>query len=1216
MEGIKIFQTIIKTRLEIRKKIKLEIKWLISICQDISNRLEKSLNSNIISKIIYLDSTTNLNNYIKIINSIPFIIPLYRLNKRGSYSYAIKISKLKFGIISIIQEIGCCSINNIVKLFLNIKFNEFNYSNEKLELLDILNDYINPITCEIYTLQSDNSYSLDITSNINSNISPNINNKEQTTKLKLFDYQLNELSILKLIPFTKGLTLQLNGCKIFLPYKHTLLVINSYFYKITQYSYKYYKLTNDNYQKINNCFDSFNLDVSFKAGFLNQLSIRDILLNSAQELCDICQKKYNNLKKIRTKCLSNLIKEFINMEINEQYDIISTLLMNNNNENIYICFVLFDLFNQEKNNNGIKISDEIYRALSLEQQLILNKAKSKADMLSGDLLKYTEEAIPYEKRILLMKCDKSIKAKALEKLKEITSSKGGESSSKAQQYIEGLLKIPFGIYNYEPIISYLNEYKLLFNKYVNKLAFILNINVENIDISGKIEPINKADNHLSTNTINLILIKLNKKLAEVEGSILEDLFKKMTCKLLRKLLDEININKNGVKNLLVSKLIKNFDKIPLATRINLKLLDPLLLENTNLLNDFNGIDKKWATYKNNRKIYLENVNNILNTAVYGMDEAKQEIKRIIAQWINGSTDGYILGFEGPPGTGKTTLAKTGIAKCLKDENGDDRPFAFIALGGSTNGSTLEGHNYTYVGSTWGRIVESLIETQCMNPIIYIDELDKISRTEHGKELIGILIHLTDSSQNQEFMDKYFSGIKIDISKCLIIFSYNDVTKIDRVLLDRIHRIKIDALTRYDKYIITRDHLIPDICNKVGFNISDIQIDQETIFYIIDNYTLEAGVRKLKEKLFDIIREINLKYLQDDIKIFPQVITKERINTIFYNKSKIQVKKIPKTPSIGLVNGLYATSAGTGGITTIEAFKYLSDSRLNLELTGQQGDVMKESMRVSKTITWNLLPNNIKNSIRHDKPYGLHIHCPEAAQPKDGPSAGTAITIAMVSLLSKIPVNNEIAVTGEIDLNGNVLAIGGLEYKIEGAKSAGVKLVLCPEENRDDVKKILEGKHNPTKDCDFKIKTISNIYEAIDHMLMGDSKCSSLFQQYSKYSLSHNDYLLSFKSLCDSSSDLICILDTSPDFLLLYASKSFNNKLGWNLNELYMKSFINMIDKTDHHNFEKILLNTIDNETEQCIRFRILTKLETGLVVIGNTQKIDNIISCTMRLVEK
>merc|ERR1712100_701612 len=196
--------------------------------------------------------------------------------------------------------------------------------------------------------------------------------------------------------------------------------------------------------------------------------------------------------------------------------------------------------------------------------------------------------------------------------------------------------------------------------------------------------------------------------------------------------------------------------------------------------------------------YIESVHSILDNAVHGHEEAKLQVERIIGQWINGEMNGYCFGFEGPPGTGKTSFAKKGLTKCLKDEDGNPRPFSFIALGGSSNGATLEGHSYTYVGSTWGRIVDILMECGTMNPIIFIDELDKVSRTEHGKEIIGILTHLTDSTQNDEFADKYFAGIKLNLSKALIIFSYNDVDLIDRILLDRIHRIQFSNLNLHDK----------------------------------------------------------------------------------------------------------------------------------------------------------------------------------------------------------------------------------------------------------------------------------------------------------------------------------------------------------------------------------------------------------------------------------
>ena len=183
-----------------------------------------------------------------------------------------------------------------------------------------------------------------------------------------------------------------------------------------------------------------------------------------------------------------------------------------------------------------------------------------------------------------------------------------------------------------------------------------------------------------------------------------------------------------------------------------------------------------------------------------------------------------------------------------------------------------------------------MESECMNPIIYIDELDKISQTENGKELIGILIHATDSSQNKNFNDKYFSGIKIDISKCLIIFSYNDSSKIDKILLDRIHRIQVKALTRNEKLIVAKKHLIPQICEKVGLNTTDIILNEEVIYYLIDNYTYEAGARKLKQGLYDIFREVNLRSICSNEINFPYTVEKSFLEEIFIDKPKIKIKK--------------------------------------------------------------------------------------------------------------------------------------------------------------------------------------------------------------------------------------------------------------------------------------------------------------------------------------
>ena len=455
----------------------------------------------------------------------------------------------------------------------------------------------------------------------------------------------------------------------------------------------------------------------------------------------------------------------------------------------------------------------------------------------------------------------------------------------------------------------------------------------------------------------------------------------------------------------------------------------------------------------------------------------------MAKWINGEPTGYCLGFEGPPGIGKTSLAKKGIAECLIDADGNPRPFAFIAIGGSSNGSTLEGHNYTYVGSTWGRIVEILQERSCMNPIIFIDELDKVSATEHGREIIGILTHMVDPTQNDVFQDKYFNGIDLDLSRVLFIFSYNDKSVIDRILLDRIHRVKFDHLSLDDKLIIARKYILPEIYKTMGL-VDVIDISSEIIEYIIETYTSEAGVRKLKELLFEIIGEINLLILKADIDSpLPIVLTKEDVQYKYLkNRTDIKPQMIHSVSKIGVINGLWANVIGRGGVLPIEVKYYPTNTFLDLKLTGMQGDVMKESMKVAITLAWSLQTKEemkiLVKSFEETKLQGMHIHVPAGSTPKEGPSAGTAITIALYSLLTNKKIKNTIAITGEICLQGNVTAIGGLDLKILGGIRANVKEFIFPKENDKDFQELME----KYKDSDIFDDITFHSVETIDEVL--------------------------------------------------------------------------------------------------------------------------------------
>ena len=303
---------------------------------------------------------------------------------------------------------------------------------------------------------------------------------------------------------------------------------------------------------------------------------------------------------------------------------------------------------------------------------------------------------------------------------------------------------------------------------------------------------------------------------------------------------------------------------------------------------------------NECQLYMEKSKDMLDEAVYGLNDAKMQIMQLIGQWIaNPKAVGTAVAIKGPMGTGKTTLVKEGISKIL------NREFAFIALGGATDSSFLEGHGYTYEGSTWGKIVDILVKTKSMNPVIYFDELDKISETPKGEEIAGILTHLTDTSQNSEFHDKYFSEIDFDLSKCLFIFSYNDESRVNPILLDRMYKIQTQGYEKKDKRVISNQYLIPKIREQVNFKEDEIIIPDETIDYIVETYTeKEKGVRNLKRCLEIIYTKLNLyRLMKPDSKLFENETT---LNVEFpFTVTSETVKKLIKKdePNMSLM-GLY------------------------------------------------------------------------------------------------------------------------------------------------------------------------------------------------------------------------------------------------------------------------------------------------------------------------
>lgn len=412
--------------------------------------------------------------------------------------------------------------------------------------------------------------------------------------------------------------------------------------------------------------------------------------------------------------------------------------------------------------------------------------------------------------------------------------------------------------------------------------------------------------------------------------------------------------------------------------------------------------------------------------------------------------GTILCFYGPPGVGKTSLANS-IAKAIS------RPLVRIALGGLEDVNELRGHRRTYIGAMPGRIVQGLIEAKEMNPVVVLDEIDKIARGVRG-DPTSVLLEILDPEQNVEFRD-YYTNFSIDLSQVIFIATANDIAQIPAPLRDRMEFIPISSYTPQEKEQIANKYLIPQELTKHGLSEKQIQFTKEGVRVLIERYTREAGVRSLRRQISTILRKVATKVLQDGDEFKPIKLTPKQIPN-FLDKVVFEIEQSSKSARVGIINGLAWTSVG-GDVLKIEAIKLRGKGEL--KLTGSLGDVMKESAQIAHSVVKVLLDNGKLDfsSLAKSKSkepiynqYNIHLHLPEGATPKDGPSAGIAMACVIASILCEKPISGEIAMTGELTLAGDVLQIGGLKEKLIAAHKAGIKRALIPAKNYErDLKEI-------------------------------------------------------------------------------------------------------------------------------------------------------------------
>ena len=438
-----------------------------------------------------------------------------------------------------------------------------------------------------------------------------------------------------------------------------------------------------------------------------------------------------------------------------------------------------------------------------------------------------------------------------------------------------------------------------------------------------------------------------------------------------------------------------------------------------------------------KNIELDNAMEVLDREHYGLKKVKKRIiEQLAVMSLNKKQSGSILLFVGAPGTGKTSIGKS-IAEAL------GREYVRISLGGVRDEADIRGHRRTYIGAMPGRIMDGMKKAGTSNPVMVLDEIDKLASSYNG-DPASALLEVLDPEQNNTFTDHYMN-VPYDLSDVLFVCTANSLDTIPGPLLDRMEVIRFTGYTALEKFSIAKDHLIPKAKKKAGIGEDNLIIEDDTIKALINGYTMEAGVRGLKKQISSLCRYAAVELVKNKKEILD---VKPEDLQEYLDQRPIRHEGILEKKQAGVVTGLAWTAVG-GEILFIETM--LTKGKGKVKITGQLGDVMKESVDIALSLVKSMYPESYEVFEKND----IHIHVPAGAVPKDGPSAGITMTTALASLVNNIPVSPEYAMTGEVSLRGNVMPIGGLPEKLMAAARAGIKKVFIPDENKDDLKEVAE-----------------------------------------------------------------------------------------------------------------------------------------------------------------